>query len=252
MAETVDVLWTDDELASSVEAYIFMLRLERAGLPFRKEAASELLLTGPLSIRNDASIRYRMRNISAVIVELGGPVLSAYSPAERVGQNVRRRLRTMLSEHPGFKKVLDKETHAPRPHVTIAEAPRAEALARLEALREYVADLERELLGIGHNGPPEPLSLNGPARENFERVQESILALEVEVRKPSPDPKVAEQNTSRLLEFGLKVMLWLGERGTKFADATLKVLAPVLVAKATGLMPLIIDAAKAVGQAIAR
>ncbi len=107
MAETVDVLWTDDELASSVEAYIFMLRLERAGLLFRKDAATELLVTGPLSIRNEASIRYRMRNISAVVVELGGPVLSAYTPAERVGRNVRRRLRTMLSEHPGFKLILD-------------------------------------------------------------------------------------------------------------------------------------------------
>lgn len=252
MAETVDVLWTDDELASSVEAYIFMLRLERTGLPFRKDAATEVLLAGPLSIRNDASIRYRMRNISAVIVELGGPVLSAYTPAERVGRNVRRRLRTMLSEHPGFKQVLDSKTDVARLHVAMPEAPQAEALARLAALREYVADLERELLGIGHNKPPEPLSSNGPARENFERVQESILALEAEIRKPSPDPEVAEHNTNQLLEFGLKVMLWLGERGTKFADAALKVLAPVLVAKATGLMPVIIDAVKAVGQAIAR
>ncbi len=134
----------------------------------------------------------------------------------------------------------------------MAESPQAEALARLAALREYITDLERELLGVGHNKPPEPLSSNGPARENFERVQESILALEAEIRKPSPDPGVTKQNTNQLLEFGFKVMLWLGERGTKITDAALKVLAPVLVAKATGLMPVIIDAVKAVGQAIAR
>jgi hypothetical protein len=64
-----NVLWTDAELESAVDAYVFMLQAQRAGLPNPKDVSTQLLLSGPLSIRNDASLRYRMRNISAVVSE---------------------------------------------------------------------------------------------------------------------------------------------------------------------------------------
>ena len=108
-----------------------MLRLARSGLSYRKEAASDLLLAGPLNVRNDASIRHRMRNISAVVKELGGPVLEAYSPAEQVGRLVRVRLRAILSAPSGFKEGVDEaRTGTASPGAAEVDA-RAEALMAL-------------------------------------------------------------------------------------------------------------------------
>lgn len=44
------------------------------------------------------------------------------------------------------------------------------------------------------------------------------------------------------MKIGLKVALWIGERATKFTDASLTILAPIAVAKATGLTPVLFDA----------
>jgi hypothetical protein len=99
VAKSSKILWTDNELVSAVEFYLFMLQAQRAGLAYPKDTGTKLLLSGPLNTRNDASLRYRMRNISAVISEMGGPVLAEYSPAQQVGVNVRMRLRaSLLSE----------------------------------------------------------------------------------------------------------------------------------------------------------
>lgn len=249
--ESANALWTDDELASSVEAYIFMLRLERAGLLYRKEAASNVLLAGPLHLRNDAAIRYRMRNISAVVHELGGPVLSAYSPAEQVGRNVRERLRALLSRNPGFQQIMAGSGDVERAFQNLPDT-RLSALGRLAALQDYIADLEREHLGVGHNNPPEPISTDGPAREDFERAREAIRSLEEEVNKPHSQLGDIEEPVRRLLDFALKIGLWTGARLTKFTDAALAVFAPILIVKATGLLPVMIDAVAAVLQTVTR
>ena len=96
MVKGSNVLWTDAELVSAVDAYVFMLQAQRAGLPNPKDVSTQLLLSGPLSIRNDASLRYRMRNISAVVSEMGVPFLAVYSPAEQVGTNKVFSTRTLL------------------------------------------------------------------------------------------------------------------------------------------------------------
>ena len=250
MVESANTPWSDEELAGSVEAYVFLLRLHLNGIAYRKEGAQEFLLAGPLNIRNDASIRYRFRNISSVISELGGPTLPSYFPANKVGRNVRERLRTILMSHPGFVDLLD----VPHSETSYSAIPRvssrAEALARLTSLRAYLDDLERELLGLGHNQPPEPLSMGGPSRADFQRAREDISALEHEVRSPEHDDTVVQEHSNRLLDFGLKVALWFGERATKFADAALKILAPIAVAKATGIMPVIVDTISAVMRAL--
>jgi hypothetical protein len=227
-----------------------MLQAQRAGVTYPNDIGTKLLLSGALSVRNDASLRYRMRNISAVVSEMGGPILAAYSPAEQVGSNVRMRLRAILAEHSHFGAIL-QETKASAFTPTFVSADhKKEALDRLARLRQQISELERELIGMGHNNPPEPLLTDVLERADLEQARRDILALEDEVKKPAPNPEVTQQHAGRLLEFGLKVALWVGERATKFTDVALTVLAPVVVAKATGLVPLIIDALRAVTHAI--
>ncbi len=244
-------VWTDAELASAVEAYVFMLRMERAGLPYRKEAARDVLLDGPLENRNDAAIRYRMRNISAVITELGGPVLPAYTPAEQVGVNVRLRVRSLLEENPGFRDIVSV---IPTPEVLISspDLRREEALAHLSELRSQIALLERLFLGVGHNGPPEPLTMEAPARHHFAQARADIAALEAEVQKDLPDKKDVKSRLDRLLDFGLRASIWLGQRVTKFIDKSLEVAVPIVVAQASGLLPVLIETIQAVTKAVSR
>jgi len=57
---------------------------------------------------------------------------------------------------------------------------------------------------------------------------------------------VSKRLADRLLDLGLKIALWAGARATKFADVSLALLAPVVVAKAAGLAPVLLDALSAV------
>jgi hypothetical protein len=208
VAKSSNILWTDAELVSAVDTYVFMLQVQRAGLTYPKDVGAKLLLSGPLNSRNDASLRYRMRNISAVVSEMGGPILAEYSPAEQVGANVRMRLRAMLSGHSHFRPMLE-ETGASA-LTSGATDFRMEAIDRLGRLRAQISELERELVGIGHNRPPEPLSSEGPGRADFEQARSDIDALENEVKNLTPDTEVTKEHASRLFEFGLKVALWVG------------------------------------------
>lgn len=128
-----NILWTDAELVSAVDAYVFMLQAERVGVSYPKDIDTKLLLSGPLNIRNDASLRYRMRNISAVVDEMGGPILAAYSPAEQVGTNVRTRLRAILANHSHFRAIL-QET---RDKVAYPNAVSADERATLRSRSNY-------------------------------------------------------------------------------------------------------------------
>jgi len=198
-------LWTNSELADAVEAYVFLLRLERAGLGDYGVSVTEALLAGPLRTRNEASVRYRMRNISAVVKDLDGPILKTYSPAEQVGSGVRARIWELLGDHPGFQKILQSERSGGRRIGAAAPATREEALHHLAALREYLLDLERELIGTGHNRPPEPLNTEGPDRDDFMRAHEDVRALETELEKALPDDNTVSRRSSRLVKFGMRV-----------------------------------------------
>jgi hypothetical protein len=242
-------LWTDEELSKAVEAYVFLLRAERLELFHLKDSDVQRLLATHLDVRNEGSIRYRMRNISAVVGGLGAPMVSVYSPAEQVGANVRMRIQDLLTGNKEFQEILSNATSATETANSSADW-KENALNRLAQLRTQISELERELVGIGHNRPPEPLNGDVPARADFEHARQDILFLEKEIQKSAPDPKAAEKHINSLLTFGLKVSLWVGERLTKFADASLKLLAPVAVAQATGLAPALLDTLQAVVRAI--
>lgn len=246
MAKSISALWTDVEIVSAVEAYIFLLQMQNAGISVSESAATRILLSNHLGTRNEASIRYRMRNISAVVRELGGPILKAYSPAEQVGRNVRAKIREILRSNSAFQKLTT--TQAPAPVAATTKLGRDEVLEKLNALRAYLTDIERQVLGVGHNQPPEPLSPSDLSRKDFEQARADIDALEKQINEAPQEPSddnSAKEPADRLIAFGLKIAVWVGARVTKFTDVALAVLAPVVVAKATGLAPILISALSA-------
>jgi len=236
--------WTDDELRQSVDVYVLLLRLQLRGSEGRSEPVAQALLSGPLALRNDAAIRYRMRNISAVVQELGGPILKDFSPAESVGKLVRPRIRAMLLDDPGFSRLL-----GPTPGV--GDDDLGDAKKALAILRQQIEDLEAELAWRGHNGPPEMEDL-GIQRTDLAEALDDIAVVEAELEKPQPDKAAVEAGTSRILGLALKLAKWFGERATKFVDAALVAGAPIAVAKVTGLLPTIINAVDAVSRVVGR
>jgi hypothetical protein len=125
------------------------------------------------------------------------------------------------------------------------EALREDALARLDALREMLAELDVHPGGIGHNQPPEPIEGLELSAEDVRGVIGDVDGLRTEIAKTQPDREALDTGGKRLAKFGLKVAAWAGQRFTKFADAALVTLAPVLVAKATNVLPMITDAVSA-------
>ncbi len=247
--------WTDAELADAVDAYVFLLKAQASGLVFRREAAAKALLDEGLPGRNDASLRYRFRNISAVVKELGGPLLFGYSPAQQVGAGIRGRIRAMLLANLQFNELV--AAHRLPAIGRLATDPtsvsRADALAALAKLRRQMEEVEREFTdvrGIGHNNPPEPMAPTNDRRIAFEAARTDIATLETELVKPMVDQQVVTRHFEGLLKFGVRMTTWIGQRTTRFVDAVLVALAPAVVIKVTGLMPQLIDALSTVAKSI--
>lgn len=93
-----DNLWTDAELEATVGAYLEMLQLELQGTPYSKAGFRKGLLDGPLARRTEASVEYRMRNISAVRDEIGLEWIRGYRPALNVGTATKRRLAAAMGQ----------------------------------------------------------------------------------------------------------------------------------------------------------
>lgn len=237
--------WSESELLSSVKVYILLLRLQQEAGEFQSEPTAQALLANKLDLRNDAAIRYRLRNISAVVQEIGGPILSDFSPAESVGKNVRARIREMLEADEDFGKV--KATNLGNPSDLAADA-----LSALDGLREYIEGLNEDLAWRGHNQPPEPTGIAFLETSQLAQALADIERLKIEVLKPEPDAKKIEEVRQKLLELAVSAAKWIGERLTKFSDVALATAAPILVAKATGFLPVAIDAIEAVSRLVAK
>lgn len=95
--------WTDDELASVAEAYLWMLGQEKSGVPYSKADVNEKLRERQLVSRSKASIEYRMQNISAVLEELCLERIQGYKPAKNVGHGVRERIKKILFRKLGLE-----------------------------------------------------------------------------------------------------------------------------------------------------
>ncbi|BBK43784.1 hypothetical protein STVA_38040 [Allostella vacuolata] len=247
--------WTDAELADAVDAYVFLLRAQASGLAFRRDAAASALLDEGLPGRNHASLRYRFRNISAVVQELGGPLVLGYSPAQQVGAGVRARIRAMLLANVHFNELVaaDRLSAIGKLAAGATSISRADALAALAKLRRQIDEVEREftdISGIGHNNPPEPMAPVDERRTAFETARNDIATLETELAKPVVDQQIIARHSEGLLKFGIRMTTWVGQRTTKFVDAFLVALAPAAVIKVTGLMPQVIEALSTVAKSI--
>lgn len=223
--------------------YVLLLRLQLHGADDRSEPLAQTLLSGALAQRNDAAIRYRMRNISAVVQELGAPILNDFSPAESVGRLVRPKIKAMLLEDTDFARIL-KPGGAGEADTT------SNARTALRILRDHIEDLERELAWRGHNGPPDQED-HSAERDQLRNALNDIGVIERELEKSNPDKELVKSRTAKLLGLAVTFGKWLGERTTKFVDAALVAAAPVAVAKVTGLLPALVNAIEAVSKAIA-
>ena len=97
-------LWSDDELAVAVNAYLDMLRKQIEGVPFSKAAMARQLQTGGLHRRSTSSIGQRMGNISSVLYELKMPYVPGYGLRPNVGSAVKHRIVELL-RHGGLDQI---------------------------------------------------------------------------------------------------------------------------------------------------
>lgn len=88
--------WTDQELKAAVKGYLWMLDQEISSVDYSKAKVNRDLRDGVLSARTQASIEYRMQNISAALDELCLPRIKGYVPAKNVGNKVKDRIKRML------------------------------------------------------------------------------------------------------------------------------------------------------------
>lgn len=215
------VLWTNEELRAALEAYLFTLRLNQAGIDVDEDRIITLLQTGPLDSRNAASIRYRMRNISAVLADLKRPTLREFPPADKVGTGVQLRIEAMLLVMP-WSGITDMPAQPASRKAASTRAKRA-----LSDLAAVLCDLDRGVHGIGHNNPPGSIDPSEPP----ETVNTIILLvdwLRQEVSASAPRPDELRKGAEALTRSAVR-STWLRERGTKAIDAAIEQLAPTLM-----------------------
>jgi hypothetical protein len=69
---------------------------QERGEPYSKASYRRDLLAGALKGRNNASVEFRMRNISAVLAAHAQPVLNGYVPAKNVGRAIADKLWSLV------------------------------------------------------------------------------------------------------------------------------------------------------------
>lgn len=216
----------------------------------------EFLLRGPLERRNEASIRYRMRNISSVFADRRWPILTAYTPATRVGTGVRARINAILDSYSApalaFLTQQQRTQAEAQGNLLGLDQLRREAVLKLEELSNALRSFEGGSIGIGHNKPPEGLDEEPTPLVSVLAAQSDIQTLVIEIKADRPDLDLIEAKSHRVLEFGLRLSEWFGVRFTKLADAAMVSLGPIVVAKVTGVLPMIVDALANVARVVER
>lgn len=213
MNEKKQALWTDEELQAALDAYLYMLQMELSDIPFSASQLSKALLSGPLGRRNSASIRYRMRNISAVAASNGLPTLSAFSPAEQVGRNVRAKLEKFLMSRDEALVSIRKLQSDAKLTTTNQEVLRA-----LVELKNRLSELEASRpIGIGHNNPPGDFEFSS---DEVHAVSKSVEEITNVVALDESESDRVSQLSKVVSSFGIKAAVWAGQRMTDFSKAS--------------------------------
>lgn len=100
-------LWSEDEFAAAVEAYLEMKASYDSGQPFNRAEVRRGLLKGALSGRSESAFEFRMQNISAVLELMGKGFLPGYPPARKVGPRGTRIILSLLEKALGQKRHLE-------------------------------------------------------------------------------------------------------------------------------------------------
>ncbi len=89
--------WSQPEIDAAVRQYLRMKDLEDRQESFSKAQINRLLRTAELRHRSKGSIEYRMCNISAVMHNLGLPIVHGYKPRWNVGSGVESMIRKAVA-----------------------------------------------------------------------------------------------------------------------------------------------------------
>lgn len=90
--------WSATENIALITAYFVMLEKHNAGVKFSKAQIRRELIAGPLATRSEASIEFKLMNVSGCLRALGRLPLKGYQPA----MNYQTDLMTAVQLHLGI------------------------------------------------------------------------------------------------------------------------------------------------------
>ncbi|MFC3050572.1 hypothetical protein [Kordiimonas pumila] len=222
--------WSDAELTASIHAYFYLLHSQIKQIEIDRNEFINGVLSGSLSTRNDASLRYRLRNISHVFQLRGMQTVSYYSPAPQVGSGVIARIHEILDRYP--TEFLN-QFRAPATN-QINNKTKGHLIKALEHLDDALADVKGQY-GRGHNNPPELILDHDIPAEVIQEIDQISAAVKEELIKPNLDKKKLKTVEENMLSARSRVWDWLLGRLTKFIDAALVTAAPLVLAKVFNL-----------------
>lgn len=205
--------WSDGELKVAVDCYLYMLRLQLSGVSFSVEEMAGFLTEEALLKRNNASVRYRMRNISYVFDKRKLPTLKGYSPASSVGSGVEKRISELLDERLESLHQVAK--------IGVKEGKKA---ATLDAVLLKLDHLEEFLLGMGngkisrmgHNNPPEPIE---DSLLDVKAAVECVQNIKKEIASSFPNKEKIGRDQSALIKFVIKSLACMKEHFSLFSKS---------------------------------
>lgn len=104
--------WTSTEVEAIVADYLAMLTAELAGQTYSK-AQHRRDLIQLLGSRGDASVEYKRRNISAVLIEFGLPYIEGYKPLPNYQQSLLEVVEYWLRNTPQLIALVAEEVQRP-------------------------------------------------------------------------------------------------------------------------------------------
>gem|GEM_PF-4007395 len=103
--------WSQEEIDSSVKAYLGMLNKEIRGENYNKAEINRQLREEELTSRSRCSIEMRMCNISTVLNDAGNKYINGYKPRQNVGANVYPMIEAAIKRfEPSQISPVDKST----------------------------------------------------------------------------------------------------------------------------------------------
>ncbi|MCY3725684.1 MAG: hypothetical protein OXF95_03485 [Rhodobacteraceae bacterium] len=204
--------WSNDELKIAIEVYLYLLRLQQSGVSFPAKEMDIFVAKTLLPNRNDASVRYRLRNISYVFEKKNLPILHSYTPAPNIGLGIRNRIETILEQCLVDSKELFENQDL------ITSASLESILEKLDKLDRLFSKIDKDSrVGIGHNNPPESITeLNIGIN-----VKLSIQNIKKELNSNSPDKSNIKKDQNEIIKLGLWIMEKLIGGGIAAAGAML-------------------------------